>query len=123
MFVGRWSEICFGIMIFYITFAIRVTKKCQNGYVELSNGFCQPFLICRTMKYVKIKHELNTTSFVKRLYYGQVYNTNVIYSRPRYQSVADDFLHGIKMLHAFQESGLVAKIVGFCMELTNLQVW
>lgn len=123
MFVGSYNEICFVIMMFYLTFTIRVEEKCQSGYIELPDGFCQPYLTCKTMKYVKIKHELNTTSFVKRLYYGEVYNINVIYSRPRHQSMADDFLHGIKMLHAFQESGLVAKIVGFCMEMNNLQVW
>ena len=96
-------------------------EVCKGDTYLSMNNTCHPHLDCSNMKKINVLREMRS-GFVKKLFLGTVNQLKVVYSYPRYDFVEEDFLHGITMLNAFQHSGYVVDMIGYCKKRGSLQV-
>jgi len=85
-------------------------------------------------KTVRIERKLPTEGHVKKLFLATIHDninnnaddgdatTKVVLSEPSDDSMRADFEHGMRMLIAFQGSGLVTELIAYCHENASVKV-
>ena len=71
---------------------------------------------------IKISHKMNSGGRVKKIFRGTYKGDEIVLTYPVDKIVLDDFTHGLEMLIAFQGSGFVPELIGFCRKREELKV-
>ena len=100
----------------------RAFSLCGNGTYGYLDGTCRPYLTCANLRdSVEIVRPMSG-GHVKRQFLGKVDEMFVVYSTHVEPWLHEDFMHGLQMLVAFQESEYVSRLIGYCDDESDLMV-
>ena len=82
----------------------------------------QSLLPCQDIESsIKISQEISIGR-VKKIFRGTYKGNEIVLSYPVDDIVVEDFAHGLGMIIAFQGSGFVPELIGYCKERSYLKV-
>ena len=83
----------------------------------------QQHLPCEDIeKSIKISNKMNSGGRVKNIFRGTYKDNEIVLAYPVDEIVIDDFAHGLEMMVAFQGSGFVPELIGYCRKREELKV-